>query len=89
MRSAIALLTYPVTADYEMLLQLDQPSEQGTQQSTASEDQLASVPSFTFHQVVHALHNLACFTNYNLGCLAASSSVSLDHYRYMLAMLET
>ena len=35
-------------ADYEMLLQLDQPVDQGPQQSTASEAQLASVPAFTY-----------------------------------------
>ncbi|DBB01205.1 TPA: hypothetical protein ACH3X1_001087 [Trebouxia sp. C0004] len=35
-------------SDYEMLLQLDQPGDQGPQQSTASEAQLASVPSFTY-----------------------------------------
>ena len=35
-------------ADYEMLLQLDQPGDQRPQQLTASEAQLASVPSFTY-----------------------------------------
>ncbi len=43
-------------ADYEMLLQLDQPGDQGPQQSTASEAQLASVPSFTYQTDQVCLH---------------------------------
>ena len=44
-----------------MLLQLDQPGEEGPHQSTASEEQLASVPSFTFQaDQVRRDHDYMC-----------------------------
>jgi hypothetical protein len=58
----IVTLSDHAFADYEVLLQLDQPGDQGPQQSTASEAQLASVPSFTYQVDQVCLH--ACRYNH-------------------------